>query len=221
MTSNVVTELPQGVAEQSKPSAVLCGSFRRDSEGLWQAYESLAAVAVVLSPTSVDFTGSWNGFVYADEDSDASPRQLEDRHLGALLRADFVWLFAPQGCVGPRASLEVGQAALVGIPVYTDTPILDATIREYVHLAGNPSEAVRLLAPWSTPSDALAQMQRYYERVARLRGYDSETVQDTMLLLMEEVGELAQAIRRQVNLRRDGRPIHLICGHVKAPDGPR
>lgn len=207
MRGTAISELPIPTAGSTKPVAVLCGSFRRDPDGLRRAFDGLSVVASVLSPASLDFTGDWNGFVYSDEDSASSPRQLEDRHLAALLRADLVWLFAPEGYVGPSASLEVGQAALAGVPVYTDTLIDDVTIREYVRRVSGPAEAVATLAPWSTPSDALAQMQRYYERVARLRGYGDETVQDTMMLLMEEVGELARAIRKRLELRRDGNPI--------------
>jgi NTP pyrophosphatase (non-canonical NTP hydrolase) len=204
----VTSARPVAVPAVERPTAVLCGSFRRDPTGLKNAFDALAAVADVLSPTSLDFTGSWDGFVFAEADSASSPRELENRHLSFLLRADFVWLFAPKGYVGPSASLEVGQAALAGVPVYSDADIDDVTIRQFVQRAASPAEAIYSLSPWSTPSDVLIQMQRYYERVARLRGYGDETVQDTMMLLMEEVGELARAIRRQVNLRRDGNPIN-------------
>ena len=43
---------------------------------------------------------------------------------------------------------------------------------------------------------SLTQIQAYIEKVVELRGFAGQPVQETMLLLLEETGELAKAIRK-------------------------
>lgn len=50
----------------------------------------------------------------------------------------------------------------------------------------------------------LATLQSYYARAAAMRGYGSESPRDCLLLLTEEVGELARAIRKSAGLVRHG-----------------
>ena len=46
-----------------------------------------------------------------------------------------------------------------------------------------------------TRNSSLTQLQTYNEKIAKLRGFSNESIQETMLALLEEVGELARAIR--------------------------
>jgi NTP pyrophosphatase (non-canonical NTP hydrolase) len=64
-----------------------------------------------------------------------------------------------------------------------------------------------LLAQDSTalpPRPATAAFQRYYSRIAAQRGYDRETLKDCVILLLEEVGELARAVRKAEGMVRHG-----------------
>ena len=45
-------------------------------------------------------------------------------------------------------------------------------------------------------NSSLTEVQDYIRKVLELRGFDKEPIQDTMLLLLEETGELAKAIRK-------------------------
>ena len=56
------------------------------------------------------------------------------------------------------------------------------------------------------PIIALAAFQYYYRRVAIQRGYKSEGPKDCLLLMVEEVGELAREIRQRERLVRHGEP---------------
>ena len=47
-----------------------------------------------------------------------------------------------------------------------------------------------------TEDTTLTQVQEYIEEVVRMRGFANQPVQETMLLLLEETGELAKAIRK-------------------------
>lgn len=44
--------------------------------------------------------------------------------------------------------------------------------------------------------DTLKDVQNYIKNVIEIRGFDKQPVEQTMLLLIEEVGELAKAIRK-------------------------
>lgn len=45
-------------------------------------------------------------------------------------------------------------------------------------------------------SASLGQIQNYIKQVVALRGFANQPIQETMLLLLEETGELAKAIRK-------------------------
>jgi NTP pyrophosphatase (non-canonical NTP hydrolase) len=47
-----------------------------------------------------------------------------------------------------------------------------------------------------TTETSLTQIQEYLKKVVELRGFANQPVQETMLLLLEETGELAKAIRK-------------------------
>ena len=55
--------------------------------------------------------------------------------------------------------------------------------------------------PTLKPAPTLADIQAYVEAVLRHRGFDKETVQDKLLMLCEEVGELAKAFRKQNGIK--------------------
>lgn len=49
----------------------------------------------------------------------------------------------------------------------------------------------------------LKELQKFYAEKSKERGFDKESAQDTLLLMMEEVGELARAIRKQTGIKTD------------------
>jgi NTP pyrophosphatase (non-canonical NTP hydrolase) len=190
------------------PTVVICGSFRRDPAALKRDHEALRrAGATVLSPLDVEFVAEVDGFVLAAHELDEDPAAIEARHLSALKRADMVWLHAPQGYVGPSAALELGVAHTIGLPIFARHAPIDGTLRPFATAVVSPEEAIARLAAIGahTPGNPLEVLQDYYGRMARERGYQDESPQDTMLLLTEEVGELARAVRRTVGLARSGR----------------
>lgn len=50
---------------------------------------------------------------------------------------------------------------------------------------------------------SLIELQQYYKQKAKERGFDNESAKDTLLLLTEELGELAKAIRKSEGLKTD------------------
>lgn len=47
------------------------------------------------------------------------------------------------------------------------------------------------------PNSNLTMIQDYLKQIIRLRGFDTQNVEHELLLLTEEVGELAKAIRKE------------------------
>lgn len=185
---------------------VLCGTFRRDLHALRRDYEALEhSGCQVLSPRSLDFIHEEDGFVRTRDELGRSIGDIEGLHLEALRASEFVWLHAPEGYVGSSAALEIGVAHSAGVPVFCSEMPNDAVLASFTRLVHGPAEArAQVAVHLRTPSEPLEALQRYYLRVAKLRGFAEETPQDTMLLLTEEVGELARAIRQHVGLTRAG-----------------
>ena len=49
----------------------------------------------------------------------------------------------------------------------------------------------------------LSELQKYYKQKAEERGFGDETAQNTLLLMTEELGELARAVRKHAGIKID------------------
>lgn len=194
--------------------AVLCGSFRRDRRQLAASFDALRAHFEVLSPRSLDFVDLDVEFVRLPDEADQSVDEIEGKHLAAIAEADLVWLHAPNGYVGPSAAMEVGTASALGIPVFAATAPQDATLASFVTVVDSPSQVPDELTPDAGRS--IRSLQAYYGRVATRRGWSDESPRDTLLLLTEELGELARAVRKSEGLARDGEWDSSNVGHELA-----
>jgi len=186
---------------------VICGSFRRDPALLRAEYDALRACGCrILSPGELSFVDERDGFVYLDHEVDEEPTEIERAHLDAVRSADMIWLHAPNGYLGPSGAFEIGAAHAAGVPVYADREIIDVGLRDFVTVVASPHDAVlhRKTMVMHRPGEPLKALQAYYQRAALTRGWDSESAAECMLLLTEEIGELARSIRRSVGLSRHG-----------------
>lgn len=52
-------------------------------------------------------------------------------------------------------------------------------------------------------NSSLKELQEYTRKMIKSRGFDNETPQDIMLLLTEELGELAKEVRKSTNIKLD------------------
>ena len=185
---------------------VLSGTYRKDVENLRRAYEEFKDLGcTILSPTNISVVSEVDGFVYMKGEETETPDKIESRHLKAIQKANFVWLHAPDGYVGPTAALEVGFANAAGVPVFAQQAPKDKVLQSFVRLADSPSAMVRTWPQHpDPPAPALKAFQEYYKRAALQRGYSNEGPKECLLLMVEEVGELARAIRKREKLVRHG-----------------
>jgi len=191
-------------------SVVLCGTYRKDPDGLRKTFDQLRDLGFsILSPINAFIEREEHGFVYMRHEKTLSPDQIENKHLDSIQKADFVWFFAPNGYVGPTGALEVGFAHANGIPVYSDTPLNDTVLKGFVETVNSPLTVHDYFRTHQVlpPPPAVRSFQHYYRRVALQRGYSKENVKDCLLLMVEEFGELAKALRKRVHLVRHGKKI--------------
>jgi NTP pyrophosphatase (non-canonical NTP hydrolase) len=185
---------------------VLSGTYRKQFEALKRAYEEFRDLGcTILSPSNVSIVREEHGFVYMRGEETQTPESIEERHLDAIQKASFVWLHAPDGYVGPTAALEIGFATAVGIPVYSREMPTDKILGSFVRLVDSPSVIIRETPTHpEPPAPALKAFQEYYKRAAVQRGYTKEGPKECLLLMVEEVGELARSIRKREKLVRHG-----------------
>jgi NTP pyrophosphatase (non-canonical NTP hydrolase) len=205
--SALTTSRDAATETYASPLVAISGSFRRDLAGLARVNDTFRELGcMILSPREIDFVSERDGFVFASQDVGQEPSEIEERHLDAIRTADLMWLHASEGYIGTSASFEIGFAHAAGVPIFSDAHVDDVTLREFVTRVPDPGTAVSLVRDGlrSKPGEPLRALQRYYAVAATRRGYDSESLQNILLLITEELGELARAVRKRVGLLREG-----------------
>lgn len=123
--------------------AAVSGSFNRHMAAVERAVMELASLGVhVASPADPRVVDSIGGFLFVASDRNRSVKLVQDRHLECIRAAHFVWLVCPDGYVGQSASMEVGFAAAVGVPVLSESHPVDLTLRHYVRVVPSIRAAV-------------------------------------------------------------------------------
>lgn len=124
-------------------TATVSGSFHRHMGAISAAVEQLAALAIrVLSPADPRIVAQQGDFLFVASDPIRSVRLVQDRHLESIRAADFLWLVCPDGYVGQSASMEIGYAAAVGVPIFATHAPRDLTLRQYVNIVPSLTAAV-------------------------------------------------------------------------------
>lgn len=90
-------------------------------------------------------------FLFVASDPVTSVRLVQDRHFESIRAANFLWLVCPDGYVGQSASMEVGFAAAVGVPIFATHAPGDLTLRQYVTIVRKLADALRIVAASSRP----------------------------------------------------------------------
>jgi hypothetical protein len=135
--------MPEAFCEVPMLTATVSGSFHRHMEAITSAVRELAALSIrVLSPADPRVVAAHGEFLFVASDRVRSVRLVQDRHLESIRAANFLWLVCPDGYVGQSASMEVGFAAAVGVPIFATHPPSDLTLREYVSTVPNLAAAL-------------------------------------------------------------------------------
>lgn len=190
--------------------ATVSGSFRRFLPQIQQAIVELSHFQIiVLSPKIARPVSHINGFIILDKDR-GSPGYIEKKHLSAITRSDFLYVVNPDGYIGPSVALEIGYALSHHIPVYSSNETTDEVFRSLIEsqvsLSRIKQNILRIKSNTHcvlkrTPT--LTDLQEFVSRIVRYRGFSEEDLTQVVLLLVEEIGELAKAIRIEAGLKVD------------------
>jgi len=128
-------------------TAAVSGSFHRHMDAIGAAVQELMALSVrVLSPADPRIVAQQGEFLFVASDRVRSVRLVQDRHLESIRAASFLWLVCPDGYVGQSASMEIGFAAAVGVPIFATQVPSDLTLRQYVKIVPTLVEAVSTIS---------------------------------------------------------------------------
>lgn len=184
-------------------NCTVSGSFNKHLNSIFDKVKELEKNGiVVLSPKTNPAARKTDDFVYLEGDI-GSPREIELMHLNAISRSDFLYVVNPEGHVGKSTLLEIGYALSKGIKIFSSDKITDPPFNEilvHVPTISNIREKLANESP-VLESFTLFDLQKYVKKMVAHRGFDNETIQDVLLLLVEEIGELAKAIREQMGLK--------------------
>ena len=86
----------------------------------------------VLSPAKSEIANPGEEFVILKSDDIKSVKDLEQRHLDAIPKADFLYVCDPGGYIGRSVSMEIGYAHALGRPIYALEKPEDAMLAEFV-----------------------------------------------------------------------------------------
>lgn len=192
-----------------KLSVVISGSFRRYFDGISETVKAFEALDIdVLSPKSSKVINPGEEFAVLETDDTDDPKTLEQRHLDAITAADALYLYDPDGYIGDSSKMELGWAIALGKPVFCKNLVADSTLQFFCGTVAMPEQVKEVLATRSpletiNPHSSVAVIQHYIHDMVVRRGFDKETPRDVLLLMVEEVGELAKAIRKYSGLKSD------------------
>lgn len=160
----------------------------------------------VLSPKPSEPVLRKNRFVTLESDR-GTPKEIELSHLKAISQSDFLYVVNPGGYIGKSVALEIGYAFSRNIPIYS----LERPKDQVFSFLMKPEMSIQTIKESLMATQAeilpvekaltLSELQDFIRSMVRKRGFEKETMQDVLLLLIEEVGELARAVRSFTGLK--------------------
>jgi len=202
-------------AHKATISATISGSFHKHLDEIHRKIREFREAGIeIVSPALSQPICSRDSFVMLETDS-GSPEEIEMKHLKAISRSDLLYVVNPEGYVGKSVALEIGFAVSKNIPVYSLSKPEDIVLSSFVR-SEKPIKTIKRELEAKILAEkplTLAELQDYVRRMVKLRGFDKEKIEDVLLLLTEEIGELARAIRGFVGLKTS-RKRSNICEHL-------
>lgn len=192
-------------------SIVISGSFRKHYKDICVMIKNFESQGIeVLSPRHSAVVNPGEDFVLLETDKTTCPEKLEREHLNAISQASALYLYNPDGYLGLSSAMEIGWALALGKPIYVKEFCEDGTLRCFASKTATPDEIrIQLLSRQDnltdtlTPQLSLVALQAYVRRIVDKRGFGEETPRDKVLLMLEEFGELAKALRKYIGLKID------------------
>jgi NTP pyrophosphatase (non-canonical NTP hydrolase) len=181
------------------------GSFTKHWDEIQAVISELERDGVdVLSPRGGPPIREESGFVYLRGDTGRAD-EIEKRHLEAIQRSDLLYVVNPDGYFGSSVALEIGFSLAWRTPIWSSNDFPESPHNLLVRV-GTPGEAANYarsrLNNLAFPlDDGLTELQSYIKSMVGARGFERETETEIFVLLVEEIGELAKAMRYRLQLK--------------------
>lgn len=124
-------------------TVTISGSYSKHFDRITSAKQEFEALGVeVLRPVSETVISSIDGLVRLEGD----PQDYQDIHkaqLQAISGSDLLYVVNPGGYVGSAATLEIGYAHALGIPIATSEKAFEAAVAIIDHRVGSPTMVAR------------------------------------------------------------------------------
>lgn len=190
-----------------KISATISGSFNKHLDQIQKKTLEFQREGIeVLSPKLSRSISCEDNFVRLETD-EGTPKEIEFKHLEAISRSDFLYVVNPRGYIGKSVTLEIGYALSRNIPIFSLEKPEDNVLSFFV----KPEKSIKIMkrllitkrseTSFTKKSATLIELQNYVRDMVKRRGFEKETIEDVLLLLIEEIGELARAIRNLMGLK--------------------
>ena len=204
-------------SRKEKLSVVISGSFRKHYDCIRDMIRRFEGLGVqVLSPKHSEIVNPDDEFIILEADESISPMTLERDHLKAISQAGALYLCNVEGYIGPASAMELGWARAMGKMVFVKEPCEDVTLQHFTGEQATPEQVKELILKGQgsctenlAPNSSLRLLQAYVKSKVAKRGFNTETTRDKLLLMVEEFGELASALRKHVGLKVDKNKIEL------------
>ena len=187
-------------------SATISGSFNKHLDTIQKKALQFRQKGIeVLSPKLTGPVSLSGGFIRLADD-EGTPAEIESRHLAAILRSDFLYVINPGGYIGRSVAFEIGYALSKNIPIYSLEIPEDVVLSFFINPAKRIETIKREISTrrhriFTRKHLTVKELQDYTHDMTKLRGFENETIGDALLLLVEEVGELAKATRNLLGLK--------------------
>lgn len=131
------------------PTVIRCGlsgSYRKDKQGLLDAYSELITCGCqVLSPHRLDFESDEALFVKDRGERNIPQGVIEDHHLLGIRQSQFVWLHASRGYIGLATAFEIGYAIAHNVPVFSRNEVVELLFQPFVTVVPSVYDAFKAL----------------------------------------------------------------------------
>lgn len=190
---------------------VISGSFKKYYDHIKVKITEFENLGIqVLSPKYSTIINPEDDFVILKTDNGRNPKDIEKQHLEAIYNADALYIYNHNGYIGPTAAMELGWALGFGKPIYLKEACEELVFKNLCNNVSSPQKILNNLVDrekkgYKTVNrySSLEQLQKYIKKMVIKRGFDNETTIQILLLMVEEIGELAKAIRKNVGLKID------------------
>jgi len=196
-----------GHSKTGKRKVVISGSFRKFFEEIKKIIELFETHGwEVLSPSKSRIINPGDEFPILESDRGSSELEIESKHLAAISNADLLFIVNPEGYIGNSTALEIGWARSLALPIYSLEIPAEKLFRNLCLTVSSiekvfdeiEANEIKLCRESSIP-----KLQRYIAQMVVKRGFGEETPKDILILMIEEIGELAKFVRKESGLKFD------------------